>query len=287
LLVPAGELCRVPFAALVDQHGQYEIQHYTFTYLTTGRDLVRPKAVRTDRSSPLILAGPDFEQIDASEEGVLTQLRWFSPLEQAKEEGRALQKLIPGSVLKTGLSASKLAIAEVRAPSILHFATHGFFQPDVRDNMDRLLQTFSGAALPSPLLRSGIALAGANCHRDGLLTSLEISGLDLRGTEVVALSACETGLGDVSSWEGVYGFRRAFFLAGVESLLVSLFPAPDKETRRLMEAYYERLLAGKGRSQALREAQLSMLSIGEAGHPMNWAAFIMIGDWSPISLRHS
>jgi CHAT domain-containing protein len=291
LVVPSSDLCAVPFAALVDQDGKYEIQQYTFTSLTTGRDLVRPKAIRTDYTPLLILAGPDYEQIDVPDGSDLRQRRGrgpasFPPLHQAKEEGRKLHELIPGSILRTGPSASKLAIEGVKAPSILHIATHGFFQPDVRDEWTRKIDDFSGAALPSPLLRSGIALAGANRYRNGLLTALEISGLDLRGTEVVTLSACETGLGDVSSWEGVYGFRRSFFLAGAESLLVSLFPVPDDATKHLMEAYYERLLSGKGRSQALREAQLSMLDVGEAGQPFDWAAFIMIGDWRPITLEH-
>jgi CHAT domain-containing protein len=169
-----------------------------------------------------------------------------------------------------------------RGPSILHIATHGFFWPDARDDLGRVFDEFSGAALPSPLLRCGIALAGANRYENGLLTALEVAGLDLRGTELVSLSACETGLGDVSSWEGVYGFRRSFFLAGAESLLVSLFPVHDDATRRLMEGFYQRLISGKGRAQALREAQLSMLGSAE---PFDWAGFVMIGDWRPLGSR--
>lgn len=290
-MVPAGNLCLVPFAALVDQQGAYEIHRYTFTYLTTGRDLIQPKQVQTRNSLPLILAGPDYEQIAVPKGNTLLQHMtqspaWFPPLEHAKEEGRILHQLIPRSILVTGPSASKFTIKEVRAPSILHIASHGFFLPDNRDRLDRVIWEFSGAALPSPLLRSGIALAGANFYREGMLTALEISGLDLSGTELVALSACETGLGDVSSWEGVYGFRRSFFLAGAKSLLASLFPVPDDATVRLMKGFYERLLTGKGRSQALREAQLSMLDADETAHPLNWAAFLLIGDPGPIAFEH-
>jgi CHAT domain-containing protein len=315
LIVPTGTLCRVPFAALVDQHGRYEIERYTFTYLTTGRDLVRPMTTRADRSPPLIVAGPDFEQGNAEPEQSLARVRGrgpgpFPPLPGAVEEGQMLVARIPGSVLRTGASASKLSIANVRGPSILHVASHGFYQPDTRDRFERLFDEFPGAALPSPLLRSGIALAGANRYGDGLLTALEICGLDLGGTELVTLSACETGLGDVSSFEGVYGFRRSFFLAGAESLLVSLFPVPDDATQRVMKAFYERLLSGATRAGALRDAQLAVLGYREAvpptgdeqsealrdvyasaaraneeRHPQDWAGFILMGDWGPLVLQ--
>lgn len=146
----------------------------------------------------------------------------------------------------------------------------------------------------SPLLRSGLVLAGVKQGRsgpgnDGVLTALEAAGLDLFGTKLVVLSACETGLGDVTSGEGVYGLRRALVLAGSETQVMSLWKVSDNVTRDLMVAYYRRLQAGEGRSEAMRAVQLAMLKGGiKAGasadrrHPYYWAAFIQSGAWAPL-----
>jgi CHAT domain-containing protein/tetratricopeptide (TPR) repeat protein len=286
LIVPDSEIFRVPFAALVDPSGRYEVLNHTHTYLTSGRDLLRPSASRYGWVPPLILAAADFASVNISDQTVLVKRRStgpsFEPLEHTLEEGRLVQALLPGSELRTGSNATKQSIQRTRGPSILHIASHGFWHPDVRDKSDILIDSFSGAALPSPLVRSGIALAGANRFQDGLLTALEISALDLRGTELVTLSACETGLGDLSSTDGVYGLRRAVMLAGAESLLVSLFQVPDDSTKSLMEAYYRRLLAHRGRSEALREVQIEILN-DRLVHPIDWGAFILIGRSEPLS----
>ena len=168
-----------------------------------------------------------------------------------------------------------------RSPRILHLATHGFFLPHeerdlnregrglgfdygvfsgAKDGMDRL----SGPLMENPMLRSGLALAGANTWlkagnppeeaEDGLLTAEDVTGLDLLATELVVLSACETGLGQVHVGEGVFGLRRAFVLAGAKTLVMSLWKVPDEPTRELMEDFYGRLLAGQGRAEALRGA---------------------------------
>ncbi len=134
----------------------------------------------------------------------------------------------------------------------------------------------------NPLLRSGLALAGANRLRsgrdDGVLTALEVAGLDLAGTELAVLSACETGVGAVQNGEGVYGLRRALVLAGVRTQIASLWKVNDAATKDLMIDYYRRLQAGTGRSQALREAQFTMLKDPARAHPYYWASFITIGE---------
>jgi CHAT domain-containing protein len=140
----------------------------------------------------------------------------------------------------------------------------------------------------NPLLRSGLALAGANARRsgssdDGILTAAEAAQLDLVGTQLAVLSACETGVGTVQTGEGVYGLRRALVLAGAQAQLVSLWKVADSATQTLMVDYYQRLLKGEGRSEALRAAQLAMMRNPTLRHPYYWAAFIPIGDWTPLA----
>ena len=133
-----------------------------------------------------------------------------------------------------------------------------------------------------PLLRSGIALAGANRNAgpgiadDGLLTALEAQSLNLTGTRLVVLSACETGLGDLREGEGVYGLRRAFFLAGARALLTTLWPVDDYVTRRFMTRFYELYLAGTPPRQALRRVQREFQASEHDSHPVYWAPFHLI-----------
>src|SRR4030095_13728979 len=119
---------------------------------------------------------------------------------------------------------------------------------------------------------------GANLHSskgdDGILTALEASGLNLWGTKLVTLSACDTGLGEVKNGEGVYGLRRAFVLAGAETLVMSLWGVSDYVTRELMTNYYKGLKNGLGRGEALRQVQLSMLKNKHRQNPHYWASFI-------------
>jgi CHAT domain-containing protein len=140
------------------------------------------------------------------------------------------------------------------------------------------------------LLRSGLALAGVNTWNrggslpaeaeDGLLTAEDVSGLDLLRTDLVVLSACETGLGKVWNGEGVYGLRRAFVLAGAKTLVMSLWKVPDQQTQELMGEFYQRIQRGQPRAEALREAQLAMKK--RYSYPYYWGAFICQGDPSPL-----
>lgn len=142
------------------------------------------------------------------------------------------------------------------------------------------------AKIENPLVRSGLALAGVNQHRgsddDGLLTALEAASLDLWGTKLVVLSACDTGVGKVKNGEGVYGLRRALVLAGSQTQVMSLWPVSDRETRRLMAGYYRRLMKGEGRGEALRQIQLEMLKEAKPRHPYYWAGFIQVGEWANL-----
>jgi CHAT domain-containing protein len=141
--------------------------------------------------------------------------------------------------------------------------------------------------IENPLLRSGLALSGANLPQtkteDGILTALEASGLNLWGTKLVVLSACDTGIGEVRNGEGVYGLRRAFGLAGAESLLMSLWPVSDYTTRTSMTSYYRNLK--QEWAVGTRFARCNSRCSGETETaPFYWASFIQSGEWTPLGV---
>jgi CHAT domain-containing protein/Tfp pilus assembly protein PilF len=319
LVSPDGELNLMPFAALVDERGRYLVERYSFTYLTSGRDLLHMGVTRQSKSKPVIIANPSFGESLAAGQlanstaiaGTGAQRRsvtaarnlsdvYFAPLGGTTQEARGIQKLFTDASLLAGDGATESALKGVVAPRILHIATHGFFLQDVGtlgDTANTLMAATrkgrgaASAQIENPLLRSGLALAGANSRNggggssgdDGILTALEASGLNLWGTKLVVLSACDTGLGEVRNGEGVYGLRRAFVLAGTESVVMSLWPVSDYSTRRLMTDYYKNLKQGLGRGASLRQVQLDMLKRDENLHPFYWANFIQSGEWANLT----
>jgi CHAT domain-containing protein/tetratricopeptide (TPR) repeat protein len=291
LISPDGALNLVPFETLIDEHGRYVIERYSTSYLTSGRDLLRAQIARGRAGKAVIVADPLFGDPAAVARSALPRPRdsrrsvtgggsvsdlYFAPLAGTAIEGRAIKALFRDATLLTGRRATKAEVQRVSAPEVLHIASHGFFLDDAG----------AGTAAQNPLLRSGLALAGANlpgdAHGKGILTALEAAGLDLWGTHLVTLSACDTGVGDIHNGEGVYGMRRAFMLAGAETLVMSLWPVGDATARDTMIAYYGRLRAGAGRGDALRQAKLSILRRPATRHPYFWAAFIQSGDWTRL-----
>jgi CHAT domain-containing protein len=172
----------------------------------------------------------------------------------------------------------------------LHLATHGFFLenqvPTNQSNPVEQMERLTGIGLENPMLRSGLALAGANTWlrngvlppevEDGILTAEDVAGLDLSNTDLTVLSACETGLGDIQTGEGVFGLRRAFMLAGTKALIMSLWSVPDKETQQLMESFYKLAIQGKPYAEAMREAQLNLRK--ERNSAFYWGAFVFQGE---------
>jgi CHAT domain-containing protein len=188
----------------------------------------------------------------------------------------------------TGTQANEAAFKQ-RAPGrrVLHLATHGFVLGEDCASSEQ----DEPSPGESPLLRAGLALAGANKRalagpeeEDGILTGEEVVALDLGGVEWAVLSACDTGLGDVRAGEGVLGLRRAFQLAGARTVIMSLWPVEDEATTRWMSALYAgRFGRGLDTAQAVHEASLSNLrALRERGantHPGFWAGFVAAGDW--------
>jgi len=306
LISPDGQLNLIPFEALLDDRGRYLVERFSITYLTTGRDLLRMQVPRPSRSAPVLLADPLFgepkDNLIASAQptaGVARTARrsvttgadfsslYFAPLEGTKAEARSIRALFPEAQVLTGKQASESALEQVNAPEILHIATHGFFLQDKSQKPAATSGASTATASPeNPLLRSGLALSGANYRKDGtgkgILTALQASNLNLWGTKLVTLSACDTGVGEVKNREGVYGLRRSFFLAGAESLVMSLWPVSDYVTREMMTSYYSGLKRGLGRGEALRQAQLTMLKRKGREHPFYWASFIQSGEWANL-----
>jgi CHAT domain-containing protein/Tfp pilus assembly protein PilF len=313
LISPDGQLNLIPFEVLVDERGHYLVDRYSISYLTSGRDLLRMQVARDSKRGPVVLADPFFGEPRAAQfartdpranliakrsnlTGQDFSSLYFAPLAGTAEEARNIKSLFPDTIAFTGEQATKALLKRVEAPSILHIATHGFFLEDaagsttasgIKPSETGTRAIHADVTTENPLLRSGLALAGANLSEvrddDGILTALEASNLNLWGTKVVTLSACETGVGEVRIGEGVYGLRRAFFLAGAETLITSLWTVSDRVTREMMTAYYTGLRQGLGRGEALRQAQLAMLKRKDRQHPFYWASFIQSGEWKSLN----
>jgi CHAT domain-containing protein/Tfp pilus assembly protein PilF len=318
LISPDSQLNLIPFAALVDENNRYLVENYSITYLGSGRDLLRLQNRLNSRSNPVLVANPDYSnpgnpsvQIANKNRGIntrrssdLAQIK-FGSLPGTLKEAEAIAPLLSGVEQLTGSQATENALKQVKSPSILHIATHGFFLEDVElVALPTGLSTGDGRSLwvepdfsvkprprltenqENPLLRSGLAMAGFNIRQsgdeDGVLTAMEAAALNLSGTKLVVLSACETGVGYVANGEGVFGLRRAFAIAGAESQVLSLWKVDDEGTKDLMVNYYRRLLNNEERFEALRQIQLEMLRSQKYQHPYYWAAFIPSGDWTPM-----
>jgi CHAT domain-containing protein/Tfp pilus assembly protein PilF len=320
LIAPDGSLNLMPFAALVDEGNRYLIERYTISYLTSGRDLLRLQTTQQSRNVPLVIADPLFGRAAKGvargdqNSGTSSAVHkgngrpdpprlFFRPLPGTKSEAQAIKAIMPEASVLLRQEATEAALKRARGPRILHIATHGFFLGS-QDEQDTEAQSVPdidpmrisdlrlnrwAAHIVNPLLRSGLALAGANHGKeaddDGLLTALEVAGLDLWGSKLVALSACNTGLGEIRNGEGVQGLRRALVLAGSESQVISLWAVMDERAKDVMIPYYRALRRGEGRGEGLRQVQLRMLRNRDRRHPFYWAAFIQSGEWANLNGR--
>lgn len=225
----------------------------------------------------------------------------FVPLPETEREARTAAKLLSEKcLLRLGADAREVELKRIESPRIIHLATHGFYLPDqevratnrVNDLLtssfaSRFSKRDSDDDWENPMVRCGLALAGANHFEsvtnavieDGILTGLEASLLNLQGTDLVILSACQTSSGDVRIGEGVMSLRRAFTIAGAQSVLASHWRVSDAATSQLVTEFLKEWRTGKQRSAAMREAQLSLLRSQEFSNPYFWAAFTLTGRW--------
>jgi CHAT domain-containing protein len=315
-LSPDSELNRVPFAALPapQQPNRLLADVVQLRVLTTGRDLVRLQASTPSSRKPLVMANPSFDRDGTSRaqgstlagqpmaqrrSADLGSTQWDS-LPGTEREGQQVAGLLGASLL-SGSAATATALKQQQSPQVLHVATHGFFLAD-QDSpptdplrvVQEQMASLSALRGEAPLLRSGLVLAGANQpaadpNDDGHLTAAEILKINLKGTELVVLSACSTGQGEVRTGEGVYGLQRALTVAGARSTLLSLWKVDDAATAEFMVRFYRRLKAGEGRADALAAVQAEFRSGAVKGpsgddwsDPYWWAAWQLTGDWGPI-----
>ena len=289
-LCPDSQLARMPFELL--QHGEgFWLDELEISYLGSGREILRLTAPQKARqtSPAVVLGNPAFTGADTA----AVRSDTFSPLPySAKEMALISESLGKETRQITGATATEAALKAVRRPDVLHLSTHAFYlhTPVIQDG-ETTLAKVAPHHLPTgrlnPLLRCGLALAGANATarqplgpaNDGLFTGQEAADLDLHGTRLVILSACESGVGEIHAGEGALSLRRAFRVAGAEAVLASHWPVSDRATSELMRRFIKHWKTGKPRASALRAAQLELRSDEDLDHPYFWAAFTLMGQW--------
>jgi CHAT domain-containing protein/Tfp pilus assembly protein PilF len=302
LIAPDGTLNLIPFGLLKDKDGSALDDVYVVNILSSGRDLLQQRS-SAPAKDVVVFADPDFNAGDSGA-SVNTPMRLqergdFAPIPGTRKEVEELTRLLEGVRSFTDQKATVAALKAVERPAVLHIATHGVFarvdHVERQTTSDTLhigdssyfLFLSGSSTLDNPLLFSGLALAGANKGERsggaGIISALEISSLQLQGTELVVLSACETGLGTTRHGEEFSGLRRALSIAGAARQVTSLWKVDDTATAALMAKYYSLLLNGKGTADALQLAQQHIRKEHpEWSHPYFWAAFISSGDWKPI-----
>jgi tetratricopeptide (TPR) repeat protein/CHAT domain-containing protein len=282
VLSPDASLNFVSFATLLTPHNKFLCENYSFRYIASGRDLLR-KPAKSSGQDMVIFAAPDYiagGQIDLPETGV--QLLPLPHLAKNAADLEAEVKPWNWPVrIYSGVEATETQLRAIHSPRILHFSTHGFFLPETMGGPARF--SFLGCmtdskglqqqvTLKNPMYRSGIALAGAQVtldawkrgetpptDSDGILSAEEVGDLDLHGTWLVVLSACDTGIGQSRSGEGVMGLRRGFAQAGAQNLLMTLWPVFDVPSGQLMLDFYSALHQNNNPSEALAKVQKNWL----------------------------
>jgi len=293
---------------------KYVLEEIDLRFLTSTRDLVKdakyaqePKPIPMDNA--VLFGAPEFElrkevipRIKQHEDnsqtrnyylgGLLDEIakRGITPLPGTRIEVKKITNSFELKNIKAedflGEQALEENVKSAKNPKILHIATHGVFLKDV-EYMSMDFESDMKKHVENPLLRSMLLFSGAEntikgetsddfTKDDGILTAFEVMNLDLDETELVVLSACKTGLGEIKNGEGVYGLQRAFKVAGAKSIVMSLWSVNDETTQLLMTKFYENWLGGMPKREAFRKAQQNV----KAKHPdfYYWGAFVMVGE---------
>ncbi|MFH0893737.1 MAG: CHAT domain-containing tetratricopeptide repeat protein [Bacteroidota bacterium] len=310
-LSPSGLLHKISFAGLSSPDKKFLVDRYNLMFVSSGRMVGNEQMKFTGSLQPTIFGGINYsielkrhaELTGVFEKSDNSQLMAFNDIPVTREIGRGSEwSFLQGTLIEasqvakafrdkkmkpqvlTGDSALEESFKSMsgNSPAIIHIATHGFYFSKKDGSKNASVQDNEFKIAADPLLRSGLVMAGGNRTwvggsmpagiDDGILTAYEVSLLDLSKTELVVLSACETGLGDINDSEGVYGLQRAFKMAGVRYIIYTLWEIRDEVTVEFMDVFYSQWMGGKEIHTAFRAAQEAMRAKYEANY---WAAFVL------------
>lgn len=311
LIAPDGLMGALPFEILMMPDGEYLIDRVKgrVSYLMRFGELGRAHEVFTKGSMPLVLAGPDFDlpkatvgkrgSLDGTDRLLTRALggAHFVDLSGARAEGVAVAKLLGVEPL-VGVWALAPELRRNTSPEIIHLSTHGFSLPFKDAEVSASLAAPLGNALDrrvvleDPMQRSGLAMSGANAVLDGhaippeagagRVFAADIQQLNLQRTDLVVLSACRSGLGDISIGDGAHGLRRAFLAAGARSVVSALWDVPDDSSKTLITHFYQRLLQQATRVEALADAR-NVVRDSHPRDPVHWAGFVLDGYFGELA----
>jgi CHAT domain-containing protein len=273
-----GVFNQISLNTLKKTDGDYLLNRFDMVLVGNSKDVIPLKTKKpvSSKKSALLVGFPDYGG-DA-----------VAALPGTKLEIETIGKILKAGGYQTApymqKTATEAVIKNMKGPNIVHIATHGYFQADVEQASVGVQQE---NAKNNPLLRSGLLLSGAaqtitgevmpnlESNDNGVLTAYEAMNLSLDGTDLIILSACETGLGDVRAGEGVYGLQRAFLVAGAKAMVMSLWKVDDAATQALMTNFYTNLAKGTPKAKAFKQAQLQLMT--KYKEPYYWGAFVMMG----------
>ena len=277
-LSPDGVYNQININTLKKPDGDYLENRFDIVTIGNSKDLIAIKSKKPiTKKDAFILGFPDFGAAAVALPGTKAEIDGVSKI--LKTSGYTV-------VLKEQKTATEANIKEVKGPALMHIATHGYFLADANLGTGDAMGIDAENAKNNPLLRSGLILAGApepgqqestdlQSNDNGILTAYEAMNLNLEGTDLIVLSACETGLGDVKAGEGVYGLQRSFMVAGANALIMSLWKVDDAATQMLMTNFYTNWTKGGNKLKAFKQAQLQLMV--KYKDPYYWGAFVMMG----------
>ena len=314
-----GALNQISLGLIPSPGGKLLMERYDLRLLSSTKDILRAAAPPSVNKA-LLVGDPAFDLTEEQQRDALETLSLppspadvqfaalpandisrdvtgggprLPPLPGTGAEVDFISRLMRDHGWKTSVYLQQIALKRVvkqaDGPRVVHLATHGFFLPD---QQIKTVNPDQASGLEDPMLRSGLYFAGADRTLagqpapeqldNGVLTAMEAGSLNLFGTELVVLSACNTGRGEVENGEGVFGLRRALQEAGAQSILMSLWSVPDKETLELMQLFYSKWFSGTEMHEALKQAQLEMREKVKREHngrdlPYYWGAFVLVG----------
>lgn len=266
-------------AALYDPaQKKYLNSKYQIVLVSSLRELTAENvASNSDHKSAQLFAPVDFSDNSSSSTSIYRSISEsrIGSLPGTRTEIEKIDQILKNaqwsSISHLGKDASEGELKSVSSSTVVHIATHGFF---VDDDDGGLPVVVGSGRTDNPLFRSGLVLSGSGTD-DGVLTAYEVKNLNFDNTDLVVLSACETGSGEIRNGEGVYGLQRAFLISGARNVLMSLWKVDDESTQELMLAFYNNMLSTSSKSEALRQAQVQLMQ--KYQDPFFWGGFVLIG----------